>query len=80
MLQKGTERAEGIRMRIRSRGGNRFGRALRRARAAINALVGVDRIGGTFENRFRRARILAAAATDALVGSNLVSHFFYSFV
>jgi hypothetical protein len=56
--------------------GNSFARALSRAGTAVDALLGIDGVGGTLEDSFGGASILAAAATNALVSSNLVSHFF----
>ena len=69
------EAAAGFLEGSQSRRGNRFVRARRRAGAAVNALVGVDRVGGTLGNSLGRAGVLAAAAANALVSVNLVSQF-----
>lgn len=61
------------------RSGNRLVRAHTGARAAINALVGIDHVGSSLADRLGRAGILAASACNALFRINLVSHFDYSF-
>jgi hypothetical protein len=68
-----------IRSNAASTSDDRFSRALGRARAAVHALIGIDRVGAAFKDRLRRARFLAATAANALVRFNLVSHFQFSF-